>query len=111
MFPTCFKACGFILRKTGCTSSMVCFTCNGVSSLVGGLVFEARAHYSTRQTTHTNARKAYHTACTTCLPKDEPTKFKSCRKHQNLNINLESYAFCWFVLHNYITMPGIKGGV
>jgi len=64
-----------------CIRSMVYFTCIGVSSLGGRIV---------------------------CLPENEPTRFETCRIHQKLNINLESCAFRWFVLCNYITMHGAK---
>ena len=42
------------------------------------------------------------------LPEDEPTRFETCRRHQELNINLENRAFHWFVLHNYITTHGTQ---
>ena len=63
-------------------------------------MLESQTHYPTHQTAHTNACKTYHTACTTCLPKDEPTSFETCRRHQKVNINLENFAFHWFVLYN-----------
>ena len=83
----------------------VCFTCIGVSSLVGRVVCLRLEHIilPTRLLT-TTSEKTYHIAC---LPKDEPTRFETSRR-QKLNINLENYAFHWFVLHNYITMPGTK---
>jgi len=63
-------------------------------------VLESQTHYPTHQTAHTNACKTYHPACTTCLPKDEPMSFETCRRRQKVNINLENFAFNWFVLYN-----------
>jgi hypothetical protein len=35
-------------------------------------------------------------------------KFETCRRQKKLNICLETCAFHWFVLYNYITMHGAK---
>jgi len=45
-----------------------------------------------------------------CLPEDGPKKFETCRRQLKLklHINLETCAFRWFALHNYITMHGAK---
>ena len=77
--------------------SMVCCTCIGVSSPVDrGSVFEPpdcshRCMYN----------KPY--CIYGCLPKDEPTRFETCRRQQKLNINLENCALRWFVLNSCIT--------
>jgi len=36
------------------------------------------------------------------LPDDEPVRFKTCTRHQKLNINSQNCAFRWFVLYNYL---------
>ena len=36
------------------------------------------------------------------LTEDKPTRFETCTRHQKLNINSQNYAFCWFVLYNYL---------
>ena len=34
------------------------------------------------------------------------TRFEKCRRQNKLNVNLENYAFRWFVLYNCVTMLG-----
>ena len=60
----------------------------------------SQTYCPTHQAVHTNACKTYHTVCATCLPQNEPVRFKTCWRHQKLNSNLENCAFCWFVLYN-----------
>jgi len=78
--------------------SMVCFTCISVSSLVGSL---EHTLLPTRLLTLMHVK---HTK----LPEDEPMRFETCRKHQNLNTNLQNCAFCWFMFYTYITKHGAQ---
>ena len=48
----------------------------------------------------------YKTACTNGLSDNEHTMFETCRRHEelNYNINLKECELCWFTLHNYILL-------
>jgi len=60
------------------------------------------------QTVHTDACTTYKTVFTTVLLRMNLRVWKTCRRQQKLNINLENCAFRWFVLYNYIIMHGAK---
>ena len=64
------------------------FTYIGVSSLVGR---------DTALLTPMHVNMPYFIR--NCLFEDEPTRFETCRRHQKLNICLETCAFLWFLLY------------
>ena len=55
-------------------------------------------------------KHTYKAAWTKCLPDDEPTRVQTCRRRQksNLKNELEKCASCWFMLHNCVTVQGVK---
>jgi hypothetical protein len=73
------------------------FTCVGVSSLVGRVA-------ALLTPMHVNILYCIHN----CLSEDKPTRFETCRRHQKLNVNLETCAFRWSVSCNCITVHGAK---
>jgi hypothetical protein len=87
----CFEPRNFILRKTYCVYSY------------NNVCLHASVGRRVCSTTHGSCHRCmwtYHNTYITCLPKDEPTRFETCRRHHKLKINLENCACRWFVLYN-----------
>ena len=100
-----FQTTWFHPQGDSCICSMVCFACNGVSSLVDRRVC-SRPSYPPDCTHHCMQNIPY--CIYNCFTEDEPMRFETCRKQQKLNINIENCAFHWFVLYKCITMHGEK---
>jgi hypothetical protein len=97
----------FYLRLCGVHCITVSYLFHVLSDKTGMCDYR-KTHYPIHQTAHTEACKIYHTAYTTSLSEDEPTRFEMYRRKHKFNINLENCTFRWFVWYNYITMQGAK---